>query len=242
MEKISDRILFNLFLNSGLTITEQKEFYKIAKPIIHHKEFVKRCNSEFPHHGSTSLGEHIIKDAIKTYVLAKEYNKTHFLKKANIKISVIIALFHDLYTNPWQNSNEKTSVFNPDTHGMTHPIEAVLNSYKWFPKYFKNKKEAEIIIDGIIHHMYPYPVRKVENKNIKISNQKLLNKFKYYDYLIQTTKNKTKLKIDIKSPRSIEGKLLVKADKLISLSELNNFNSIKALVNGKNKNLTRNME
>ena len=123
--------------------------------------------------------------------------------------------------------------------GMTHPIEAVLNSYKWFPKYFKNKKEAEIIIDGIIHHMYPYPVRKVENKNIKISNQKLLKKFKYYDYLIQTTKNKTKLKIDIKSPRSIEGKLLVKADKLISLSELNNFNSIKALVNGKNKNLIK---
>lgn len=239
MVKISDRILFNLFLNSELTITEQKEFYKIAKPIIHHKEFVKRCSKDFPHHGSTSLGKHILKDAIKTYVLAKEYNKTHFSKKANIKTSVIIALFHDLYTNPWQNNDKKTNVFNPDTHGMIHPIEAVLNSYKWFPKYFKNEKDAEIIIDGIIHHMYPYPVRKVENKNIKINNQKLLKKFKYYDYLIQTTKNRTKLKIDIKPPKSVEGKLLVKADKLISLVELNNFNSIKALVNGKNKSLIK---
>ena len=73
------------------------------------------------------------------------------------------------------------------------------------------------------------------DKNIKISNQKLLKKFKYYDYLIQTTKNITKLKIDIKPPKSIEGKLLVKADKLIALSELNSFNSIKALVNGTNK-------
>lgn len=239
MEKISDRILFNLFLNSGLTITEQKEFYKIAKPIIHHKEFVKRCSKDFPHHGSTSLGEHIIKDAIKTYVLAKEYNKTHFFRKADIKIAVLIALFHDLYTKPWQNSDEKTSVFNNDTHRMTHPIEAVLNSYNWFPKYFKNEKNAEIIINGIIHHMYPYPVKKVENKNIKINNQKLLKKFKYYDYLIQTTKNITKLKIDIRPPKSIEGKLLLKADKLIALSELNSFNSIKALVNSKNKNLIK---
>lgn len=233
MKKISNKILFQQFTNTKLTQTEQKEFYKIAKPIINHKEFIKRCSNNFPHHGSTSLGEHIIKDALKTFILAKEYNKKNLYKKANIKTAVIIALFHDLYTNPWQNKETKSNIFNSNTHGMTHPVEAVLNSYKWFPKYFKNKKDAEIIIDGIIHHMYPYPVKKVTAKD----NIKLLKKFKYYEYLVATTSNITNFKIDIKPPKSIEGKLLVKADKLISIKELNNLNSIKSLINGKNKSL-----
>ena len=40
-------------------------------------------------------------------------------------------------------------------HGFVHPIEAVVNAITWFPQYFKTKEKTVIIIDGIIHHMFP---------------------------------------------------------------------------------------
>ncbi len=238
MKKEFNKLLFDLLLTSGLSLHEQEEFLKIAKPIIKHKEFRKRCTPSFPHHSNTPLGVHILKDALTTYKLAINYNKTHTFKKANVETAVIIALFHDLYTNPWQNNDNTTSILNTNTHGITHPIEAVLNAAKWYPKYFKNKKEATIIIDGIIHHMFPYPVRKI-TKDLNINNQKLLKNFKYYDILISTTKNSFNCNIDIRKPKSIEGRLMSKADKIVTLKELDTLSSVSALISGKNKDLVK---
>ena len=61
------------FLSENFTLKEQEEFLNITKKIIMHEEFEKRCTEEFYHHGSTTLGEHIIKDTILTYRMIKIY-------------------------------------------------------------------------------------------------------------------------------------------------------------------------
>ena len=57
----------------------KKEFLDIASSVCLHPEFQKRCGQEFFHHGSVSVGEHIIEDAVKTYLLSKKY--TSFLDR-----------------------------------------------------------------------------------------------------------------------------------------------------------------
>lgn len=69
------------FLSENFTLKEQEEFLNITKKIIMHEEFEKRCTEEFYHHGSTTLGEHIIKDTILTYRMIKIYKLKHPLKK-----------------------------------------------------------------------------------------------------------------------------------------------------------------
>ena len=41
-------------------------------------------------------------------------------------------------------------------HGFIHPIEAVVNAITWFPNIFLDEHDSLMIIDGIIHHMYPF--------------------------------------------------------------------------------------
>lgn len=85
--------------------------------------------------------------------------------------------------------------------------------------------------------MFPYPVKKID-KNTTIKEQDL-KKFKYFKYLIENTNDKTSLKISLKKAKSIEGKIMSKADKKVAIKELNNIWDILALVTAKNKNLTK---
>ena len=80
----------------------------------------------------------------------------------NLKIAIYIAMFHDLYEEPWQNNIKSKGKKFKNLHGFTHPIEAVVNAITWFPNIFQDEEESLMIIDGIIHHMYPLPVRAID--------------------------------------------------------------------------------
>ncbi len=233
MTKAEEYIIEN-FMKERFTLKEQEEFLKITYNIILHEEFEKRCTEEFYHHGKTTLGEHIIKDTILTYRMIKLYKIKHPLKKIDIELALLISLFHDLYTNPWQNNEEKKSLIKMEKHGFTHPLEAVINAYNWYPKYFKKKEKREKLIDGIIHHMYPLPVKKVTKETIV--NNKNIKKFKHYKFLIENTKSNTNF--SIKKPKTIEGRIMSKADKKSAIKELNNLESFLALITGKNNSIS----
>ena len=89
-----------LYDRYSLDNNSKKKLNKIILPIISHSEFKKRMTNLFPHHGNVSLGEHIIEDAIVTYQLGKRK------EKINLDLAIKIAMFHDLYTLPWQNNKE----------------------------------------------------------------------------------------------------------------------------------------
>ena len=225
------------FLSENFTLKEQEEFLNITEKIIMHEEFEKRCTEEYYHHGNTTLGEHIIKDTILTYRMIKIYKLKHPLKKINLEDALLISLFHDLYTNSWQNNAEKKSIIKAENHGFIHPVEAVINSYTWFPEYFKNKERREKLIDGILHHMYPFPVKKITTDTI-INNQNI-KKFKHYKFLIENTYNKTNIHYNIKKSKSIEGRIMSKADKKSAIKELKNIESFLALITGKNNSIIK---
>ena len=229
MTKAKQYIIEN-FLSENFTLKEQEEFLNITEKIIMHEEFEKRCTEEFYHHGTTTLGEHIIKDTILTYRMIKIYQIKHPLIKVNLEDALLISLFHDLYTNPWQNNTDKKSLTKMENHGFIHPVEAVLNAYNWFPEYFKNKEKREKLIDGILHHMYPFPVTKIKT-NTQVNN-KNIKEFKHYKFLIQNTKKYRKSK-------SIEGRIMSKADKKSALKELKNIESFLALITGKNNSIIK---
>lgn len=233
MTKAEEYILEN-FLAFNFSQKEQLEFTKVANKIIYHKEFEKRCQEPFYHHDKITLGEHIIKDAIVTYRLAKRYKYKHPKKYINIEDALLIAFFHDLYDEPWQNKQEgKRKLL--EKHGFIHPIEAAINASKWYPTFFKDKRRKEKLIDGIIHHMYPFPVRTVTKKT-KIKG-KLLAEEKIYKTLKKVTKEKKRSLIIIKKPTSIEGKLLSKADKKIALQEMGHILTTLKLLYKENKTL-----
>lgn len=225
------------FIEESFTLKEQEEFLNIVKNVINHEEFEKRCTEEFYHHGTTTLGEHIIKDAILTYRMVKIYKLKHPLIKINLEDAILIALFHDLYTKPWQNNTDKKSLLKMEYHGFIHPVEAVINSYNWFPEYFKDSKRAKKIIDGILHHMFPLPVKRI-TKDTLINNKKITD-FKYYNFLITNTHNKKGLNFNLKRAKSIEGRIMSNADKKSALKELNNIDSFLALITGKNKSIIK---
>lgn len=230
----AENLCLQNFFNYGFTLKEQEEFLKIAKPIISHPEFEKRCLEPFFHHGSTTLGDHIIKDALITYRLAKIYKYKHPHREIDEALAVVIALFHDLYTSPWQNTDLEKPLF--EKHGFMHPLEAIINAYTWYPEYFEDKIKREKIIDGIAHHMYPFPVRKV-HKNIKI-NDEYINNFKLYKLLVKTTLSKGK-NLSFKKASFIEGRIVSKADKKATIKEIKNLSSLLALVTAKNKSIIK---
>lgn len=211
----------------------------IVIPIYNHPEFQKRLSKEFIHHGEIILGDHIIEDAIMTYNIAKKK------KNINIDLAVKIAMFHDLYTCPWQNKTEfikEKSFFNK--HGFRHPIEAVINAVNWYPNEFQNKDDAKVIIDGIIHHMYPLPVtRYYDNKEniLELKNFELLSTIpeNIKSLIIESTKRKGLKRISICKSKYIEGRIMSKADKKVSIKQFHNFNSIKAIFTGINKSIDR---
>lgn len=228
--KIKELIMLNL------NEKEVNEFLFIAVPIITHPEFLRRCTNEFMHHGNTTLGEHIIKDAIITYKKSKEMLK----KRRNISVenAVIIALCHDLYCKPWQNNSiKKKRIIN--RHGFTHPVEAALNSLNWYPEIFNDEEKTKIIIDGILHHMYPFPVRKVDSNDLEINNKELLLNINNLKLLIELTRSSVNLGITVRPSRYIEGRIMSSADKKSSKNEFKNIYSIVALITGKNSKLLK---
>lgn len=225
-----------IFQSYKVNEEDKVKLLEIMLPIIEHSEFQKRSNSkEYPHHDKISLGYHICTDAIVTYLYAKKKN----LSKEQWQRAVIIAMFHDLYELPWQNNPIKKNMF-VNKHGFTHPLEAAVNAATWYPEYFKDKEEAKIIIDGIIHHMFPFPVRALDNQNAELNNQiKLTSLNTNIRNLIQKSSNKAKIgHLSLCRSDFIEGRIMSKADKVVALKkELLNYHSLKACITGKNKKL-----
>lgn len=220
----------------NFSLEDKKNFISITESIYNHKEFIKRMDSKaYPHHGNKSLGDHILSDAAVTYKLAK--------KNANIdvKLAVVIAMFHDLYELSWQNSGIKQLKFI-NKHGFIHPIEAIINASIWFPTYFKNEDDALIIIDGVIHHMYPFPVRRIKNgfEEIEINNLSKLSKVdpKIEKLIVEST-NRGKLGgLSFAKAKYKEGRIIAKADKLVSIKgEIKSFHSLFSLITGVNPEL-----
>ncbi len=234
MEVLESDYIKKIFNYYKFTKDEIEEFSSISMPIIIHDEFQKRLSSEFVHHDEVSLGIHILTDAIITYKLSKsKSNKKDF----NIEDAVLIALFHDLYTNPWQNSGVKKSR-GINRHGFVHPIEAALNAVRWYPSYFNENEERTVkLLDGIIHHMFPFPVRKIDGTNMELNNSHLLDNPKYLKIITELTKSAIP-GLSFRRSKNIEGIIMNKADKISSLSELKNFNAFLTLITGNNKNLT----
>ncbi len=231
LDKITKKYNFNNY--------EKEEFYNIIKPIYEHKEFQRRLTNEFPHHGSVTLGEHILEVASCTYKFCQNKDKD-----CDKTLAVTIAMLHDMYTEPWQNNiNSKNKLFF-NKHGFTHPIEAVINSINYFPELFMEPHKAEILIDGIIHHMYPFPVRVFENnkKNtLELNNFELLKnvKGKYKSMIYQSTKRHKTGKISICKSKFIEGRVVSSCDKKVSRHQIENFSALTSLITGKNKKLRR---
>ena len=239
VNKESFKKLYDLFDKYSLSKEDRDYLMNIIEPIFIHEEFQRRMTSEFPHHSDITLGEHIIEDTIITYLLLKKDLRKN---KCNMDIALKIAMFHDLYSVPWQN-NEQADVdkfFNK--HGFRHPIEAAINAIAWYPEYFKDEHESKIIIDGIVHHMYPLPVRTfIDNgKNtLELKNYELLNIIsKRNKELIKESTDRGKIgNISICPSLFKEGKIMSKADKLVSMKQINNFSSGVALITGHNKSL-----
>lgn len=234
--------LNNIFSKYNLT-TEDIDYLKgIILPIIDNSNFKKRMTSEFLHHSDITLGEHLLEDAIVTYLLSKDYLSRHKDTNYRIDLAIKIALLHDLYTIPWQNNKQANVKHFFSKHGFRHPVEAAINAIIWYPNIFKNKQESEIIIDGIIHHMYPLPVRVINNKKLdklELKNMDNYNKLSNeYKKMIINSANRNKIGV-LSFPKSKyqEGKIMSKADKLVSRRQIKNFSSAKALLTGHNKKI-----
>ncbi len=227
----------NLIKKYSLSQKDKKEFEKIVLPIIKHPEFQKRMGNSFCHHGNITLGEHIIEDSIVTYLLSK--------KKDDIKLDLAlkISMFHDLYTIPWQNNPEAKVKHFFHKHGFRHPIEGVINAINWYPEYFNDKKESEIIIDGILHHMFPLPVlscKKITD-SLELQNYMLYQGLSkdYQDIILKSLKRKKIGSISISRSKYIEGKTMAKADRKVSRKQIRDFSSMKSLLTGHNKKLDK---
>ena len=218
---------------------DTKKLWRIIEPIAVHKEFSKRCSDPYFHHDIKTLGDHILCDAIVTYKLATKLKRnSQNMKDINIDNAVVIAMFHDLYELPWQNIGVKKIMRNK--HGFVHPIEAITNAITWYPEYFKSKERAMIIIDGVIHHMFPLAVRCIDDTEIELNNQEK------YEKLPQKYKDMIKLSTDIgkighyslRKSFFIEGRIMSRADKIVAFKkDIGSFNGYLALLSGKNKNI-----
>ena len=240
MVNTKDSIINCLFNKYSLKQKDKKILKKIILPIIKHPEFQKRLTSVYPHHGSITLGEHIIEDAILTYQLSKKYMK----KCSNYQtdLAIKIAMFHDLYTIPWQNNKDSHVKHFFHKHGFRHPIEAVINSINWYPEYFKSKNASRIIIDGILHHMYPLPVMFINFNKIdfyELKNKDLYNKLskEQQDIIEDSLKRKRIGSISICRSKYIEGRIMAKADRKVSRSQIKDLASLKSLFTGHNKKI-----
>ena len=217
---------------------DSKKIWSMIEKIYSHEEFIKRLNSEeFPHHDTVSLGEHIVSDAIVTYLIAKKKD----WDIESTRRATTIAMFHDLYELPWQNSGIKKSRLT-NKHGFTHPLEGAINAATWYPSYFEDQYEEERIIDGIVHHMFPFPVRAIDGSDLELNNEKKYETLpSHIKGQIITSSTRFKIgPVSICRSRYPEGRIMSKADKIVSFGkDLTNINGITACITGHNKNLIK---
>lgn len=230
-----------LCLKYNLNNKSSKILWNLIKPICLHPEFkIRNCNP-FWHHGSTTLGEHIMSDAIVTYkMIYKINNKRKKLDFINLKIAIYIAMFHDLYEEPWQNNTKSKEKKFKNLHGFTHPIEAVVNAITWFPNLFQDEIESLMIIDGIMHHMYPFPVRAIDEYSIELNNQEKFNQLPMiYKKMMFISTNIGKVgAFSFRKSFYIEGRIMSRADKFVSIrKEISSAGAYLSLITGKNKKL-----
>ena len=212
---------------------EVKELWDIIEPIASSKEFTTRCSDPFFHHDKVTLGEHLLCGTIVTYKLAKR-------KKKNIKLACLIAIFHDMYEIPWQNQHDHKRLMNK--HGFVHSLEGAINAITWYPEYFTHMKEAEIIVDGIIHHMFPLPVRAINGSEMNLNNDSTYKKLpdKYRDMIIKSSKRWSIGKVSICRSKYKEGRIMSKADKKVALGlEIKKPSSFLRLIHGNNKEIAK---
>lgn len=149
-------------------------------------------------------------------------------------------MMHDLYTRPWQNSGIKKQFFHK--HGFVHPIEAVINSSIWFKEEFDDPEKNKILVDGIVHHMFPLPVtsyQDYEENILELYNYDLSKQVRpdIKNLLIESS-NRSKIgQVSFTRSKYLEGRIMSHADKIISTDNLENKDSTLALVTGKNKSL-----
>lgn len=238
----NNKKLFDLLNKYNLTNDEKEEFLNIVTSIYSHDEFQRRMTNEFLHHDKITLGEHILEDAIVTYLLSQKYKDN---PNFNLVIATKIAMMHDLYTLPWQNNPDAKVDKAINKHGFRHPIEAVINANTWYPEIFSVKEDAEKIIDGIVHHMYPLPVRRFntsENNDLELKNYENIKNLNIINKeILLNSSNRFKLgPFSLSKSIYKEGIIMSKSDKIVSRSNFknrDNLNGIIALVTGNNKNL-----
>jgi len=217
-------------LNKYLNHEEQREFLNIVKSIYEHKEFQKRCTSLFPHHDNMTLGDHMIEVAIFTYIECKKRTDV------DLETAVVTAMMHDLYTLPWQNNPENCDTYFWNKHGFRHPLEAVINSVNWFPWIYE-KYNSKVIIDGIVHHMFPLPVRVYNDRDMELKTIYSIEG-KYEQDLIESCNRSRIGDASFCRSRFKEGRIVSMGDKKSTRLHLTNINCLTASITGRNKNLT----
>lgn len=227
------QVLNKIWNKYNFNDSEKRDFLAIVSPIFCHEEFKKRLdNTLYPHHDTTSLGEHILSDAAVTYKLCdKSKNTAKYL-------AVIIAMFHDLYEVPWQNARIiKNDFFNK--HGFTHPIEGAINAATWYSEYFTSDKKSEIIIDGVLHHMFPFPVRALNGDNTELNNQSKMAELpiNIRNIIISSSLRSKIGKISLSRSKYSEGRIVSKADKIVSFSKDFSITGVITCFTGINKNI-----
>ena len=230
----SIEVLDYLFDKYHIECEDKIKIISIIKKILLHDEFQKRLQGNFYHHGSVMLGEHILEDTIVTYLLCQKCKRP-----INIEIALKIAMMHDLYTRPWQNSNIKKQFFH--RHGFSHPIESVINSSIWFKDEFDNLK-GYILVDGIVHHMFPFPVTSYKDYNynkLELNNYELSKKMpENIKRMLIDSSNRTSLgEISFIKSKFYEGRIMSQADRIVSFGQIKDKDSLLALVTGENKKL-----
>ena len=238
---IKDNEFHELCTKLKITLKEEEEIRSIIAHIENHDEFQKRLTDEFPHHGEKTLGEHILTTAIVAYRMAKK-------KQVDLNTTLTIAMFHDLYTLPWQNSTIKDAHFS-NKHGFRHPIEAIINSNVWFPDAYKDEEQARKIIDGIAHHMYPFPVSRWQNATndnpnpLELRNIELLPQIKepVIELITETTSRGAIGPYSFAPATTKEGRIVCIGDNIASAKDIpiTDWHSLTALVTGRNKGLAR---
>lgn len=149
-------------------------------------------------------------------------------------------MFHDLYELPWQNIDIKKIMRNK--HGFVHPIEAITNAITWYPEYFENKDKAMVIIDGVLHHMFPLAVRRIDDTDMELNNKEKYEKLpKKYKDMIKLSTDIGKIgHYSLRKTFFVEGRIMSKADKIVALKkDIGSFNGYLALLSGKNKNIKK---
>lgn len=191
---------------------EARYIWKNIKPIFCHQEFQRRLDDPFFHHENITVGEHILKDTIFSYKLAKAKK----ISSEEIKRTILIAMFHDLYVMPWMDNTIKNQFKNQ--HAFRHPVEAIVNAIAWFPEYFTDLEQAKIIIDGVLHHMYPCPVVSSKSLDWELNNKSLYDNLdeKYKNLIICSLNPCVFKNYSLRKTFYIEGRILSRVDKIVT--------------------------